>query len=420
MKKRLVSFFVIFAMLLSVSFTVANAAVISEGKCGDTVNYSLTDDGTLTISGKGDMWTDMFLTLKRTGGTAPWYGKYIRKIVVEEGVISVNEVCTGIFHPTARIDTNLEEIYLPSTLESINDAFWNCKSIKEVYIPEGCIAIGTSTFNGSGVETVYMPSTLKWLDERIFNDTNIKDVYYGGTEAQWVALHTHDVGEIDGTEFVTRFPPQYEDGTIKFHFNAKDNHPLQKYVPDIDKSPLPSEWARATIQEIRDRNYQAYHLYERPRDGMNRRDTAEAVVWVWWEYFNENPADKLRNEGIEIVNPFTDAQGDGAVAVMYSLGLIKGVGGGKFNPNGTVTRAEFAAIVTRTAEKAGFNVSGYSHNFTDAKGHWSSSQLGWASAKDIIAGVGGGKFEPNRPVTREEALVMCHRFLKVMETEKPR
>ena len=49
----LLSFFtcVFVALLLC---NIANADI--SGQCGDTLTYTLTDDGTLTITGTGPMW----------------------------------------------------------------------------------------------------------------------------------------------------------------------------------------------------------------------------------------------------------------------------------------------------------------------------------------------------------------------------
>lgn len=57
MKKRGLSLLLALCMLLSVfSALPITASAASSGQCGDNVYWTLDDNGTLTISGTGDMW----------------------------------------------------------------------------------------------------------------------------------------------------------------------------------------------------------------------------------------------------------------------------------------------------------------------------------------------------------------------------
>ena len=77
------------------------------------------------------------------------------------------------------------------------------------------------------------------------------------------------------------------------------------------------------------------------------------------------------------INPtaFTDTT-DKNVLAANALGIINGVGNNRFDPNGTFTRAQIAAILNRTAEVLGVETDGYTHTFTDVSGHWVSDSLG--------------------------------------------
>ena len=50
-------------------------------------------------------------------------------------------------------------------------------------------------------------------------------------------------------------------------------------------------------------------------------------------------------------------------------------------------------------------------SFSDVQKHWSQSDVELAAAKGLVEGVGGGKYEPNRTVTRAEFTVMLIRAL---------
>jgi len=105
---------------------------------------------------------------------------------------------------------------------------------------------------------------------------------------------------------------------------------------------------------------------------------------------------------------FSDT-GDAAVLAANALGIINGVGGGKFDPGGILTRAQIAAIINRTARLLGEDTTGFSHTFTDVKGHWVDSELGWPLSKNIMLGVGDNKFDPEGLLTTEQAVMVMYR-----------
>ncbi len=100
-----------------------------------------------------------------------------------------------------------------------------------------------------------------------------------------------------------------------------------------------------------------------------------------------------------------DADYANAVEVLSSLGLIKGDDKGNFNPDATITRAEFATMVTRLlgVENAATGVA----DFTDVPAtHWATGYIAMAQQQGIISGYGDGTFGPENPVKYEEAVKM--------------
>ena len=86
-------------------------------------------------------------------------------------------------------------------------------------------------------------------------------------------------------------------------------------------------------------------------------------------------------------------------------GLIDGYGDGSFQPNGTVTRAEFAKLVNRTL---GFTAES-EISFSDVtERDWFHAEVAKAVAAGYAQG-SGGLFRPNQPVTRAEAAAMLAR-----------
>ena len=75
---------------------------------------------------------------------------------------------------------------------------------------------------------------------------------------------------------------------------------------------------------------------------------------------------------------------------------------------GTVTRGNFVVLLWESAGAVPYDAA---TTFTDVpRDHACAQALGWAAARDLVRGVGGGRFEPDRPITREETAVLLRRW----------
>ena len=70
MKKKIVSLLVILTTLCLFVPCITFAAVIDSGACGENLTWTFDDNGTLTISGTGDMYDYGTWVM---GKSAPWY-----------------------------------------------------------------------------------------------------------------------------------------------------------------------------------------------------------------------------------------------------------------------------------------------------------------------------------------------------------
>jgi len=96
-----------------------------------------------------------------------------------------------------------------------------------------------------------------------------------------------------------------------------------------------------------------------------------------------------------------------AVNFVVNNGYMEGTTANTFEPNRALTRAEVAVILYRMAGEPA--VTGQPP-FTDVTAAWQRNAVNWASRNGIVQGVGGNRFEPNRSVTRQEFAAMLHRF----------
>ena len=119
----------------------------------------------------------------------------------------------------------------------------------------------------------------------------------------------------------------------------------------------------------------------------------------------------IRDGNLTADNEFSDVS-DGqwhnkAISTMAKLGIVKGRRADRFDPDASITRAEFAAICARFNTKPVEN----SGSFSDISGHWAENEIERAAAFGWISGYPDGTFHPDARITRAEAMTMINRVL---------
>ena len=94
-------------------------------------------------------------------------------------------------------------------------------------------------------------------------------------------------------------------------------------------------------------------------------------------------------------------------------GLLQGREDGNFHPEDALTRAEFVSILARVGN---VQLSRYpGSDFQDvAENAWYAQAVTWANRMGVASGMGNGRFDPNGAVTREQMATMSYQFLKSM------
>ncbi|ACM15055.1 hypothetical protein DJ87_58 [Bacillus cereus] len=103
---------------------------------------------------------------------------------------------------------------------------------------------------------------------------------------------------------------------------------------------------------------------------------------------------------------FTDSQDHWAtpyIAAVEKAGVIKGEGNGKFNPNGQMTRAAMATMLVQAYQLEKKVHEELSTLFPDVKDHWGEKFINILVSMGISSGVDGGRWQPDRSITRAEA-----------------
>jgi beta-xylosidase len=112
---------------------------------------------------------------------------------------------------------------------------------------------------------------------------------------------------------------------------------------------------------------------------------------------------------------FRDIAGHWAEAYILDLGkrkIVNGIGDDRFAPGAVITRAEFAGIVTRALGlRADASVAA---SFTDVKpSDWFYEDVRAAYAYGLIEGFTDGTFRPRELITREQAMVIIARAMRL-------
>ena len=160
-------------------------------------------------------------------------------------------------------------------------------------------------------------------------------------------------------------------------------------------------------------NYATSHgLMNGVDDGVfapNEPMTRAMLVTVLWRY-EDSPEAKPSS--------FTDLTADwykNAVAWAAENGIVNGVGDGKFDPNGNITREQLAAILYRYAEKKGIDVSkhGDLSGFSDRTkvSAWAADAIAWTVGAELITG-SDGKLDPQGNATRAQVATILMRFIE--------
>ena len=113
--------------------------LVASGTCGKNLSWTLTNDGTLTISGEGKMYGYISFD------PAPWYEQKdeIRSVFIEEGVTDIG----GYAFYECR---NLTNVVISEGVESIESmAFRKCTSHESITIPSSVSKIGENAFSST-------------------------------------------------------------------------------------------------------------------------------------------------------------------------------------------------------------------------------------------------------------------------------
>ena len=168
MKKRILSMVLALSMLISFMPIIASAA--TSGTCGDNLTWTF-DNGTLTISGTGEMEDYYWEENHR----APWFKnrESIKNVVIEEGATNIS---TYAFYCCS----NLINITISNSVTNIeSDAFATCSSLTNITIPNSVMSIEEfAIIDCDNLESITISNSVTNIGDGLcYRCSNLKNIY---------------------------------------------------------------------------------------------------------------------------------------------------------------------------------------------------------------------------------------------------
>ncbi|MBQ3101281.1 MAG: S-layer homology domain-containing protein [Clostridia bacterium] len=202
------------------------------------------------------------------------------------------------------------------------------------------------------------------------------------------------------TQYNIKVNQNQYDALVSLTYNL--GNPWKKYDEFDLKTILINGVEKYSAQEIKDAFGVFCKAGGQVLSGLVKRRAAEA------ELFLTPVADSK-----PVCSLFDDVRDNAwyfpAVKYVYQNGLIAGISADLFAPKEALTRSMAVTVIAKLSAK---NISGYTASpFSDvAIGKWYAQSVAWAYENNIVSGVGGGLFDPNSAVTRQDFMLLLYNY----------
>ncbi|MFR8766244.1 MULTISPECIES: leucine-rich repeat domain-containing protein [Eubacterium] len=175
-----------------------------KGQCGPQTYFQLEKDGTLRITGTGEIDIEQFDDLQKAE-----ISDKVLKVVMDNEITNIPD---GMF----KNYKNIKEVELPNGLEIIGkNAFANCKSLKEIVLLRHISKVSDyAFFNCTGLESVYIFLTSN------ANPNGHYDTIPCGTIEENAFYGCNNIKKITSA-YTTNFPKSWPDSVEEIHANFR-------------------------------------------------------------------------------------------------------------------------------------------------------------------------------------------------------
>ncbi|MBQ6597318.1 MAG: leucine-rich repeat domain-containing protein, partial [Lentisphaeria bacterium] len=151
-------------LLLITVLCFGRAASAAEGTCGENLCWELDGNGTLTISGSGEMTSH------------PWTetADGVKNAIIENGT-------TSIMDSAFKDCTRLTSISIPDSVAAIGNYAFSSTTLTEISLPANLTRIGKGAFSGSWLTGITIPPKVASIPDYLFSSCkNLSGVTFKG------------------------------------------------------------------------------------------------------------------------------------------------------------------------------------------------------------------------------------------------
>ncbi len=200
-------------------------------------------------------------------------------------------------------------------------------------------------------------------------------------------------------------------------FYTLDGSGLHSFPAEVAETP--SGWATDEVEAAIAAGLVPTDLRGGYQREITRLDFCRLMVTLVEEKTGEDIDAYLVGKDLAPKDPFTDTDHP-AVLAAHALGIVNGTSATTFNPGGSITRQEAAAMLARTAKVLGLE-PGERLTFGDTAGlgAWAREGIDFVSGLTdavtgkAVMGGSGGNFSPQATYSREQAYITALRLFHV-------
>ncbi len=201
MKKKIISVLLICSMLFTILPTgaaFASGTVVASGVCGsnNSVHWQLTDDGILTVGGKGAIENNV----------KPWndYLPDVTKIVIEDGITSIGaHTFHYVMNGLSKNNLSTKTIEMADSVTSIGRfAFADCTVLESISFSKNLTTIAASAFQGAtSLKGVVLPASVTNISNSVFTHcTSLENITVENENTKYASadgvLYSKDMTEL--------------------------------------------------------------------------------------------------------------------------------------------------------------------------------------------------------------------------------
>lgn len=179
---------------------------------------------------------------------------------------------------------------------------------------------------------------------------------------------------------------------------------------------FPSDWAKADILYASQNHLLPAHLQSHYQDNITRRDFVTLIVHLIKKKTGKDLDVIIRERGLTPAPSFKDTV-DKDILNIAAFNISSGVGEGKFDPDGLLTREQAAVILTNAAKFLGVDSKlkdSWDPDFEDKKeiSTWAMDAVHYCMLHGIMGGTGEHVFSPQDYFSREMSIITSVRLSK--------